>query len=96
MVNKARNVETGTLETGTLTMQVFANGPSEVELSGTFGSVVLSTSTAPGVAERTITAGERFESEMQDMLFTLTTGTGPVVVNIRPFAGTNYIATELS
>lgn len=92
MVNKARSDTTKTLETGDLTMQVFTNGPTEVEVSGAFGSVVLSSSTSTA-AERTITDGERFGSNMQDMLFTLT-GTGPVVVTIRQHQGNTYIAYE--
>jgi hypothetical protein len=82
MITRAISPITGTLETGDLTFPVYTNGPSEVEVTGTFGSVVLSTSTAT-LAERTITADERFKSEMQDMLFTLT-GTGPVVVRVTP------------
>ncbi len=82
MITRAVSPITGTLETGTLTFPVYTNGPSAVEVTGTFGSVVLSTSTAT-LAERTIAADERFKSEMQDMLFTLTGG-GPVVVRVAP------------
>lgn len=94
MLNKGRSSKSATLATGNLIFQVVTNGPTEVEVTGTFGSVVMSTSTAT-LAEKTIAADERFKSEMQDMLFTLT-GAGPVVVNVTPMQGTSYIAGEQS
>ena len=93
MVNKARAFETKTILTGDLTYQVYSNGPTEVEISGTFGSVVLGSSTEPTLAEKTISADERFKSEMSDMLFTLT-GTGPVVVRVTKMPTTTYLAGE--
>ena len=73
---------TATLETGTTTLAVTIDGNSQVELAGTFGSVVL---TGPSglVTERTIVADGAFSSVMTEMLFTLT-GAGPVQVTVYP------------
>lgn len=92
-INKVGIVANKTLLTGTTTMQVFTRGPTEVEISGTFGSVLLGSSTQPTLSERTIVAAERFRSDMTDMLFTLT-GAGPVVIKITTLEGNNYIASE--
>ena len=72
-----------TLATGNLVGSCKLTGPSQVKVTGTFGSVVLGSTTDPALAEKTITEDERFKSEMKDMAFTLT-GTGPVVVLVTP------------
>lgn len=92
-IEKGVTPKVKTLETGTLTFQIFTNGETEVEISGTFGSVVLGSSTQPTLAARTITTGERFVSEMTDMLFTLT-GAGPVVVSVAPINNNTFLQAE--
>ena len=74
-----------TLTTGE-SLQVDISVPSQVEISGTFGTVVLTSSTGL-VIERTTTGAETFKSEMQDMKFELTIGAGPVVIGIQPLMG---------
>ena len=68
------------------TLQVYISVPSQVEISGgSFGSVAL-TSSSGLVVERTDTVAVTFKSEMQDMLFTLTGGSG-IVIGINPLMG---------
>ena len=95
MMNRAQASQTVVLATGNLTAQVDMIGASEIEVAGTFGSVVLGTSTQPTLAERTIVAAERFKSEMSDMLFTLT-GAGPVTIKVTPLKGNNILGVEVS
>ena len=79
-----------TFQSATLTtseaVQVDIAGPSQVEVSGTFGTILLTSSTGL-VTERTITGAATFMSEMEDMLFTLSAGAGPVVVGVKPLSG---------
>ena len=82
------------LVAATPTLAVTIDGDSQVELSGTFGTVSL---TGPSglVEEKSITAAEAFGSAMTEMLFTLT-GTGPVVVTVFPTRIANISKFELT
>ena len=71
-----------TLATGATTLHVVTDKQSEIMLTGTFGSVVLSDFTGTYVDD-TFTAAEGKSSVMTEMLFVLT-GTGPVVVSVTP------------
>jgi len=73
---------TATLETGSTVLDVVINDESQVEVTGTFGSVAL-TGASGLVTERTITSDEAFASSMTDMKFTLT-GAGPVEITVYP------------
>jgi len=64
------------------TLDVIIDGDSQVEVTGTFGSVALTGETGL-VIERTITANEAFASSMTNMKFVLT-GTGPIQVTVSP------------
>lgn len=91
MSNKVR---TETLATGATTLAVTIDGDSQIEVTGTFGSISL---TGPSglVEERAIVANEAFASAMTQMLFTLT-GTGPVVVTVFPTRIANISKFELT
>lgn len=67
-------------------VQVNISSSSQVEVTGTFGVISLTSSTGL-VEERSITTDEGFESDMGDMKFDLTSGAGPVVVSIKPLSG---------
>ena len=83
-----------TLATGSTTLDVVVNDQSEVRLTGTFGSVVLSDTTET-VIEDTITAAKGFSSVMTEMRFVLT-GTGPVLVKITPLREGNVSKMEVT
>ena len=68
-------------------MQVHISAPSQVEVSGVAGNTVSLTSSTGLVEERSITSDETFNSIMEDMLFDLTVGAGPVVVGVKPLDG---------
>jgi len=74
--------ETATLQTGATTLAVSIDGDSQVEVTGSTGTISL---TGPSglVEERAITANEAFSSTMTEMLFTLT-GAGPWIVTVFP------------
>jgi len=67
------------------TLQVNISSPSQVEVSGTFGSVALTSSTED-VVERTDAVAATFQSVMEDMLFTAT-GAGPYTISVKPLSG---------
>ena len=73
---------TATLATGNTVLDVITDDQTQIEVTGTFGSVVLTGETGL-VTERTITADESFASAMTNMKFTLT-GAGPVVITVYP------------
>ena len=66
-------------------LQVNISSPSQVEVSGTFGSVALTSSTGD-VATRTDVVAATFGSIMEDMLFTAT-GAGPYTISVKPLTG---------
>jgi len=74
----SNKVKTATLETGATKLAVTIDGDSQIEVTGSTGSISL---TGPSglVEEKAITASESFASEMAEMLFTLT-GAGPWVI----------------
>lgn len=76
-----------TLNTANPTLFVTIDGDSQVEVTGTFGSVALtgpSGLVAPtGAGAGPFTGNILFGSVMTEMLFTLT-GTGPVEVTVSP------------
>ncbi len=74
---------TATLQTGATVLDVEIDGDSQVEVTGTFGSVALTGKTGL-VTERTIISNEGFASAMTNMKFTLTAGVGPVQVTVYP------------
>jgi len=76
---KERNA---TLQTGTTVLAVSIDGDSQVEVTGSTGSISL---TGPSglVEEKAIAASEAFASEMTEMLFTLT-GAGPWEITVFP------------
>ncbi len=64
-------------------VQVLCPSDSQVEVSGTFGSLALTSSTGLAAARTADITAATFRSVMRDMLFTLTGG-GPVVVTVLP------------
>ena len=84
-----------TLATGATTLTVNTDGDSQVGLTGTFGTVTL---TDPeGATIRTAsTAAASFASAATEMVFTLTVGTGPVLVTVRPTRVANISKFELT
>lgn len=84
-----------TLETGATTLTVSTDGDSQVGLTGTFGTVTL---TDPEGAEirAADTVATSFASEATEMVFTLTVGTGPVLVTVRPTRVANISKFELT
>ena len=79
--------QSATIATGTLNLQVNISSPSQIEVSGVSGNTVLLKSSTGLVTERTITADTTFKSDMEDMLFVLSAGTGPVVIGVNPMKG---------
>ncbi len=76
-------IQTRTILAGE-TLQINVSSPSQVEVSGTFGSLALTSSTGD-VPTRTDTADATFGSIMEDMLFTAT-GAGPYTISIKPLS----------
>ena len=76
-----------TLQTGAEVLNVTISTQSQVEVTGTFGSVSL-TGISGLVEDRVITDNAEFASAMTTMRFTLT-GAGPVEVKVSPLNNGN-------
>ena len=87
---------TKTLQTNATVLNVEIDGDSQIEVTGTFGSVALTGPSGLTAAEVSpITTNDMFKSTMTNMKFTLT-GTGPVQVTVYPTRIANISRFELT